>query len=363
MSERLIAGCMTGTSIDGLDAALVRIDGHGLDMKVELVRSLSRPLRTLGKLLHSVAVQKRKPIGDAARYALMLGITHALALKELIGDDKVDYVVVHGQTVYHELSVTCQLINPHPIARELNVPVVYDLRSADMAAGGEGAPITPLADHLLFRDDSETRAVVNLGGYANFTWLPPTRHTGEAALASIRGGDVCACNQVLDYVARRWLKKRYDAGGAAAARGIVHPEAEQFLRMMLEAQADGGRSLGTGDEATDWAKSFQHQCSGEDLAATACSVIGQLVADSTHDAERVILAGGGAMNRTLVDSIRAHTPGEVVDSDVFGVPGAYREAISMAVLGAASQDGLPLTLAQVTGREPAACPKPCWAYP
>lgn len=354
---------MTGTSIDGLDAALIRVDGEGLDMKVELVRATSKPLRSLGKLLRQVARQKRKPIGDAARYGLMLGLTHAIALKDLIGDDRVDFVVVHGQTVYHEMNVTCQLINPHPIARELNVPVVYDLRGADMAAGGCGAPITPLADHLLFRDDHETRAVVNLGGYANFTWLPPTRHSGEAALASIRGGDVCACNQVLDFVARRWLKKRYDKSGAAAAEGIIHPEAEQFLRMMLEAQADGGRSLGTGDEATEWAKSFQHQCSGEDLAATACSVIGQLVADSTHEAERVILAGGGAMNRTLVDAIRASAAGEVVFSDAFGVPGQYREAIAMAVLGAASQDGLPLTLSQVTGREPAACPKPCWAYP
>ena len=155
---------MTGTSIDGLDAALIRVQGTGLDMKIELVRAVSRPLRDLGKRLREIAKQKRKPIGDATRYAFMLGLTHALTLKDLIGDDKVDFVVVHGQTVYHEMSMTCQLINPHPIASELNVPVAYDLRGADMAAGGFGAPITPMADHLLFRDDTETRAVVNLGG-------------------------------------------------------------------------------------------------------------------------------------------------------------------------------------------------------
>jgi 1,6-anhydro-N-acetylmuramate kinase len=366
MRTRLIAGCMTGTSIDAIDAVLVRVEGEGLGMRVTPVRSMSKPLGSLGKLLRVIASQKRRPIGNAARYRFMLGFSHALLLRDLIGDDAVDFVVVHGQTVYHELNVTWQIIDPHPIVAELGVPVAFDLRGADMAAGGCGAPITPLADHVLYRDAAETRAVVNLGGFANMTWLPATARAGADALASIRAGDVCACNLLLDYIARRWLKEAYDAGGRAAARGVVHPEAEELLSMILQSQSELGRSLGTGHdkEAINWARSFQNQCTGDDLCATACSVIGRIVAERCGESDRIIVAGGGSRNDTLVDAIRAHRgKAEVVTSDAMGVPAGDREAIAMAVLGALSQDGIPLTLPQVTGRTPAASPKPCWIHP
>lgn len=367
---RLIAGAMTGTSIDGIDVALVRVTGRGLDMSVEFVRGDSQPLGSLAELLRDVANQKGQPIGDAARYANLLGVQHAAALKQLVGDDTLDFAVVHGQTVYHENDVTLQMVNVHPIAAALGVPVAYDLRGADLATGGQGAPVTPLADLILYGSADESRAIVNLGGFANYTILSAT--TAADAIDHVRGGDICACNQLLDYIARRWLDCEYDEGGAAAQRGIVHPEAEQFLRMMLEGQADGGRSLGTGDEqiAINWSRTFQNQCSGEDLAATACSVIGSLIAETCGDVDRIILAGGGALNATLVDAIRAgagRTPvvssDDVCAPDAPGVPGRYREAIAMAVLGAASQDGLPLTLASVTGRNADACPKPAWVHP
>lgn len=360
---RLIAGAMTGTSIDGIDVALVRITGRGLDMSVDFVRGDALPLGSLAELLRDVANQKSQPIGDAARYANLLGIQHAAALKDLVADDPLDFAVVHGQTVYHENSVSMQMINVHPIAVALGIPVAYDLRGADLTAGGQGAPITPLADLILYGSPDESRAIVNLGGFANYTLLPAG---GADAIDHVRGGDICACNQLLDDIARRWLDCEYDDGGAAAQRGIVHPEAEQFLRMMLEGQADGGRSLGTGDEqiAINWSRTFQNQCSGEDLAATACAVVGSLIAAKCADADRIVLAGGGALNATLVDAVRAEAgAATVVLSDDLGVPGRYREAIAMAVLGAASQDGLPLTLAAVTGRNPDACPKPAWVHP
>jgi len=354
---------MTGTSLDAIDAALVRIEGEGLDMRADLVRGASNPLRSLGKLLRPIANQRRRPIGEVARYAMMLGMHHMITLKNLIGEDAIDFVAVHGQTVYHEANVSMQLINAHPIVAELGVPVAYDFRGADLANGGGGAPITPLADHVLYRDASETRVVVNLGGFANFTWLPASTRTGDAALASIRGGDICVCNQLLDYVARRWFKKRYDKNGKRAHNGIVHPEAEADLRTMLDRQAREGRSLGTGDEVTDWAGMFQHHCSGEDLAATACHVIGSIIADTVAGADRVVVAGGGALNKTLVDSIRAASSVTVTPSDDLGVDGQYREAIAMAVLAALAADGVAITLPQVTGRRPDCTPKPAWLHP
>ncbi|MDH3585177.1 MAG: anhydro-N-acetylmuramic acid kinase, partial [Phycisphaerae bacterium] len=253
---RMVAGAMSGTSLDAIDAALVRIEGRGLEMQVEVVNTLSYPMRSLGKMLRPVTAQKRQTAEQVAKASMMLGLSHAVLLSKLIGSHPLDLVAVHGQTVYHEGAVSMQLINPHPIVRELGVPVVYDLRGADIAAGGHGAPITPLADHILFRDDQETRAVVNLGGFANFTWLPPSQRSGDAARSSIRGGDICACNQILDAVARRAFRRKYDRDGSRALKGEVDPEARKILVGLLSAQVEGSGSLGTGDELIDWVNMF-----------------------------------------------------------------------------------------------------------
>ena len=356
---------MSGTSLDAIDVALVEIDGQGLEMRARFILGHSFPLRTLAKILRPLTLQRPKPAGDIARYGVMLGMSHSVAIQKLIEQANAmpDLIGLHGQTVYHEPPNSMQLINPHHVALEFKVPVAFDFRGADMAAGGGGAPITPLADHVLFRDRRQTRAVLNLGGFANYTWLPPTRKSGEAALASIRGADICACNQLLDFIARRWFKKKYDVNGVRASRGIVHPEAEETLEMMLTAQARAGRSLGTGDEATDWAKSFQGHCSGEDLAATACSVVGRVIAQTIGDADQVILGGGGASNATLLDGLRAHAKVELIESDSLGVPRQYREAVCMAVLTALARDGVSITLPQVTGRFADCNVFPCWVNP
>ena len=132
---------MTGTSLDGLDAALAEVRGTGLDAAARLLGLVRRPLGSL-----------------AARFA----------------SGAIDLVAAHGQTICHahRRGLTLQLLDPWPIARRLRVPVVHDLRRADLAAGGEGAPITPLADWVLFRSTGEDRTVVNLGGIANLTLLP-----------------------------------------------------------------------------------------------------------------------------------------------------------------------------------------------
>ena len=362
MSTRLVVGCMSGTSLDAVDAALVEIEGEGLAMRAKFVHGHSFPYKTLSKILRPITQRKARPVGDIARYGVMVGMSYAVTIQKLLEEsgERPDLIGLHGQTVYHEPPNSMQLINPHSVALEFKVPVAFDFRGADIAAGGGGAPITPLADHVLFRDSGETRAVLNLGGFANYTWLPPTRSSGEAALASVRGADICACNQLLDYIARRWFKKKFDRDGERAAHGIVHPEAEEFLTMMLDTQAREGRSLGTGDEAMDWSKIFQHHCNGEDLAATACAVIGRVIGQTIGEADRIILGGGGAANKTLVDGIRAHTKAELAGTEAFGVPRQYREAVCMAVLTALSRDGVSVTLPQVTGRFADCTVGPCW---
>jgi anhydro-N-acetylmuramic acid kinase len=358
---RHVVGVMTGTSIDGIDAALARVDGRGLDMKATLIASASRTLGSLGDVLRRAASQQPMTTGQMARLAWQFGKLHLQVVSEIATlPTRVDLICVHGQTVYHQPPYSWQLVNPAPLL-ELGAPIVFDLRQADLAAGGQGAPITPIADWILFRRSDRSRAIVNLGGFCNATLLPQGRAGGatastDQALRDIQGFDVCACNQLLDAVARRLLGASCDKGGAAALSGTADPKATEALRKVLQDQQLSQRSLGTGDEADRWIDSYASKLRPEDMAASAVQAIAHCVTARINDshAAEVILAGGGARNVALVGAIRAHCAAPVILSDDCGVPHHAREALCFAVLGALCADGVPITLPQVTGcRSPA----------
>lgn len=346
---------MTGTSMDALDAALVRIAGTGLEMTATFVRGVTEPFRSLAWALRPVASQAPCSARALRRLAARLGAIHVRGLRRLIGTEasKVDLIALHGQTVYHEPGLSLQLMDPWSVAAALRRPVVFDLRGADTACGGQGAPITPLADHVLFRRTGQTIAVVNLGGFINFTRLPPHKpdSSGAAALRAIRAGDICPCNQLLDAIARRCFKRPYDQGGRRARTGRVIENALDALTRELGRQARRGASLGTGDEALTWLDTFARRHRGADLARTACVAIARTVAGRLGGVDRVLVAGGGSRNAALMQELGRALPVPVEPTDAHGVPAAYREAIALAVLGALSQDRVPITLPQVTGCE------------
>lgn len=346
---RLVIGCMTGTSIDGLDAAAVRLLGDGLEMRAELVAARSWPLDELAPELRAVAEQRPMTAGQMAGVAWRFGEFHARCLAELVNSlgERPHLIAVHGQTVFHKPPVSWQLINPAPIAQALGCPVVFDLRQADLAAGGQGAPITPIADVVLYRAAGGDFVVANLGGFCNVTLV---QYSSEGILAVVEGGDVCACNQVLDAVARGALGCAYDRGGSAALGGTADPAARHELTQLLRAQARSKRSLGTGDESLAWVKRYADRINGADLAASACAAIGGLVATVGTGRERLILAGGGVRNAALVRAIVESAETSVAVSDDFGVPASMREAMAMAVLGELCRQRVPITIAGITGR-------------
>jgi 1,6-anhydro-N-acetylmuramate kinase len=354
---------MTGTSIDALDAALVAIDGTGLAMKASVVRCLSRPLGELADCLRGLAEQQLTSAGDVAWVSHALSGLHTEVLCELIAADRLDLVAVHGQTVYHNPPISWQLVTPTPIAHQLGVPVVFDLRAADLAVGGRGAPITPIADFVLFRAPDETRVIVNLGGYVNYTLLP--REPAGASVSAVRGGDICACNQVLDALARRVFGEAFDQDGQRAWTGRVRAEAFNELVALLGAQMSSNRALGTGDELTEWIDTHWESFVGEDLARSACEAIAEVVtrrALADVSADRLLLAGGGTRNRALMDALCERC--EVASlTDEVGVSAPYREAVAVAVLGALCQDRVPITLPQVTGARGRPPVAGSWAYP
>ena len=342
---RFVAGCMTGTSLDGLDAVLVAIDGSGMTMRTELVRETSRPLEGLSEILRRLCAQEPATAREIAQVARDIAAIHIDALHELVKGQRLDLVSLHGQTIYHAPPLSWQLCDPATIAAEFKAPVVFNLRAADIAAGGEGAPITPLADQVMFRHARERRSVVNLGGFCNLTRLP----TGEDT-RTISGGDVCACNQLLDAIARSRMGLPFDRDGQQAQRGEVQARPLTALCSLLEAQARSGRSLGTGDECAGWIAHYP-DFGSEDLARTACAGIALTIAKHAQPSDRLILAGGGTRNRALVGELRGRAGVPVQLSDELGIPTSLREAMAMAILGALCEDRVPITLKQITGVE------------
>jgi anhydro-N-acetylmuramic acid kinase len=375
MQTRRVVGCMTGTSLDGIDCALVEIEGRGLEMRPRFVRGTSSSLGELAPRLRALAEQKPMTAGEIARLARDFALLHAREVKTLLDDGsegasggaetmrRCDLIAVHGQTVFHQPPVSWQLFNPAVLAHETGIDVVTDLRAADLAAGGQGAPITPLADWVWLRSSTERRVILNLGGFANATVLP--RDSGPDSIKDIRGMDICACNHILDGVARVALAKPYDKDGIAAMRGKVNFEARQELCDLLASQSSAGRSLGTGDEISGndgWIERWSERLAPNDLCATACAAVGKTIVRAIRKGtepgykafDRLILAGGGLKNIALRGAINTDSGVRLsIKKDTHSyqqsLPMDFREAIEMAILGALCQDRVPITLPSVTG--------------
>ncbi|MFM7807714.1 MAG: anhydro-N-acetylmuramic acid kinase [Planctomycetota bacterium] len=359
MSERWAIGAMTGTSLDALDASLVRTEGSGLDLRVRVERHITHALDPVRARLRAACDGAAMSAKDFATLALDFGRLHADALAPLAERRPIAVAAIHGQTVFHAPPVSWQLLNPWPIAQRLGCAVASDLRGGDLAAGGQGAPITPLADWIAFRHTKAT-AIVNLGGFCNITWLPAAAQ-GPAA---IRGADICPCNHLLDASARKALGTPYDPDGTGARAGAVSEPEARGLAALLERAEAAGRSLGTGDEATGWVEASKlppHAL----LATVAHAVgvhIGRAAVRAGHD--RVVLAGGGSRNAALTAAIRVGAPdAEVLASAEVGVPVEARESMEMAILGLLALDRTPITLPAVTGRGASRCVDAVWCLP
>lgn len=349
---------MTGTSLDGLDCALVQIDGRGLEMHATLVTHANIPLGELSNRLRSLAQGQPASAGDFANLARDMGLAHLHALQEWVVKHPIDLVALHGQTVFHQPPLSWQLINPWPIALALKVPTIFDLRGADLAAAGQGAPITPLADLVLFRSTKEHRVILNLGGFANYTRL-----LAAATIHDIAAGDLCVCNQLLDSIAQHGWSAPYDDRGQHARHGKRIAPLFDKLVSKLGAQASQRRSLGSGDVLVENIPTLGNPYHWNDVAHTACAAIAHVIAQSIGKCDQLILAGGGVKNHALTDQIREQVRGQVILSDDLGMPTQAREAAEIAVLGALCQDRVPITLPQVTRCQNQAPIAGCWIFP
>lgn len=355
----LVAGLMTGTSVDGLDLALCRIR-QSLDLVPELVAARTVPLPPALRqaLLHA----KDAGVPALARADLELGRLQAAALAGLVAEaglGPLDLVGAHGQTAYHEHRVTTlQIGEPACLAQALGCPVVADFRRADVAAGGSGAPLVPLFDRLfLARPDAGVMAL-NIGGIANFTALPPGG--GEPVAMDCGPG-----NMIVDGLVRRFSDGRldYDRGGALAANRRIDAALLAELAALPALQTPPPRSLGREEFGEPFVDALvarvapTSEAAWCELIATATALTALALADTwrahvapTMRIDRVLVSGGGVHNATLLRQIELRLPGiEVASTASVGLDPDFKEAIAFAAFAVLALFGQPVATGTFTG--------------
>jgi anhydro-N-acetylmuramic acid kinase len=369
-----VIGLMSGTSADGADAALVAWPDGEEARPFELLsfREDAFP-GELQQRIHRLAAA-RVPgddvLSELAALDVALGERFAAAAAAVAGDagvdlDEIDAIASHGQTVAHhpELRASLQIGDPSLIAERTGCTTVADFRARDLAAGGEGAPLAPFFHLAAFGSPSEGRAVLNLGGIANVTWLPP-----GGAPDDVIAFDVGPANALIDgaLATASGGRERMDTDGARAGRGSVDAD---LLRRLLDddflrrppPKSTGRERYGLAEAETlvaDWGDARNL----DDLLATLVAFTAESVASACRDflagadrVERLLVGGGGAKNPTLVAALGRALPGVPIDAfDAHGVPAGAAEAMAFSLMGRNALLGLPNHLPRTTGAAHAA---------
>ena len=351
-------GLISGTSADGIDAALVRFDGDATHARPELAFGRTYPwdpaLRArLVELGQRTAMLTLDEVGELD---VRIGRAFAQAAKAAIeasGVATADIAAIgsHGQTLRHraqgEIPFTLQLGDPSTIAERCGLRVVADFRRRDVAAGGHGAPLVPAFHAATLHSDAEDRAALNLGGIANFTLLP--------ANGAVRGFDTGPANGLMDAWCLRHSGQAYDTGGGFAAQGRID---EALLARLLDEPwfaLPPPKSTGRDQFHLAWVESkLRGDEAPADVQATLLALSVRTIADALRAAQphtqRVIACGGGVHNPLLMAALAAAMPGSVVESSAMhGLDPDFVEAMAFAWLARETLAGRPGNLPAVTG--------------
>lgn len=379
----IVAGVMSGTSADGINVALVRVTGRGLRIRFQVLGHRQYPYPTAVRRTVLATMNARVAlVADLARLDFLLGELYADAIRKTMRAFKlqrVDLVGCHGQTLYHQatpapflgrkVAATWQTGEGAAVAARVGAPVVSDFRPADMAAGGQGAPLVPFLDYLVFRHPRRGRIVQNLGGIANLTAIP-----AGASPAQVLAFDTGPGNMVIDAVMKWRFGRSYDRDGQVAARGkILEGALAELLRSPFFRQAppkSAGREQFGWEFAAEFLRRFG-RAKKEDLVATATALTACSIAEAlcrfvlTPKArsrggmrfQDYIVSGGGARNRTLMrmlESAAAELGLRLRRPEQFAIPSEAKEAVAFALLAHQTWHRRPSNIPSATGAKCAA---------
>jgi anhydro-N-acetylmuramic acid kinase len=394
--SRLVLGLMSGTSVDGIDVALVRIapaikkriKEHAAHACLENFITLPFPAAMRAEVLR-IAEGARVSPGEISQLNFRLGRLFADAAlracrKFRVHPRRISVIGSHGQTVFHQgkpsrflgqpVASTLQIGEPAVIAALTGVTTVGDFRPADMAVGGQGAPLVPWVDYLLYRHPRHGRAVLNIGGIANVTIIPKA-----ASPRAVTAFDTGPGNMIMDALVRHFTSGRrsYDAEARMASRGNLLPALLDALLAEPYFRQAPPKSAGREQYGKDYLEKIlawggRHRARPEDLVRTATLLTALSIADALHrwvlrrtPVSQLIVSGGGARNPLLLAQLSAALGGiEVVTTEALGLPGDAKEAFAFALLADETVHGRPANLPSATGaKRPAILGKICHPPP
>lgn len=342
--RRRVVGLMSGTSADGIDAVLVDLWGHGESTRYEVLSFATTPLPSALRREVFALFAEDASLDALCRVNVALGeafATAALAALEQakLSPETLDLIGSHGQTVRHlpASGATLQIGEPAVIAARTGAVTIADFRAADMAVGGEGAPLVPLADHLLFAQRHEGRLLLNIGGIANVTALPP-----NAAASAIRAFDLGPGNMLIDAAVAHCTngRERFDRGGQRAARGRIDEGLLAELMRTPFLQREPPKSTGREEFGEPFLADILRRgpYSDDDLIATLTAFTVQSIAAGIRrfcpgEFAALWVGGGGVHNPRIMEGLRHALPSLAVRSLAeLGVDPDAREALAFAVL-------------------------------
>ncbi|MEM3257513.1 MAG: anhydro-N-acetylmuramic acid kinase [Thermoproteota archaeon] len=369
--KKRIIGLMSGTSADGVTASLVEVEGNYINTKVGLINyctySYDEPIRTL---IFELFDLKKSNVEKICEANFLLGEIFAKAAIKIVKDSKlnlseIDLIGSHGQTIYHMpkgklvKKSTLQVGELAVIAERTGITTIGDFRKRDMAVGGEGAPLVPYVDFILFRSDKKSIVIQNIGGISNLTYLPSGCNEEDVVAFDTGPG-----NMVIDYLVKKYTagKFNYDVNGQIASRGEVNKKLLNYFMNNEYFSLPPPKSTGREVFGSIFAESFAIEgeklgLKKEDIIATATALTAESIVRSYENfilskgtIDEVYVAGGGLKNNTLINMIRKRLPQvPILPFDILGFPSEARESIYFAVLANEFIHGNKANLPNVTG--------------
>jgi anhydro-N-acetylmuramic acid kinase len=375
-----VVGLMSGTSADGIESAVVHISGAPPHLRASIESHISVPYPAVVRnAILRIAGGASVTTAEISRLNFLLGELFAKAALRASRpfrspSRRIDLIGSHGQTIYHQgqasnflgssVASTFQIAEPSVIAERTGIPVIADFRPSDLAAGGQGAPLVPFVDYLLYNHPRLGRIALNIGGIANLTAIPPAARTQDVFAFDSGPG-----NMLIDALVREYSRgrNRYDRDGRQALRGhFLRPLADELMRhpfLRREVPRSAGREeFGAALVAQILAWQQRNKADNSSVLRTATAVTALTIAQACckHVLPRaqfheLIVSGGGAANPLMMLQLSALLPElRLRLSNEFGVPSAAKEAFAFAILAYETWHGRPSSLPSSTGAKHAA---------
>jgi anhydro-N-acetylmuramic acid kinase len=369
MSPRWLIGLASGSSVDGVDAALMELEGAGLELRVRQVQGLHQPYgQELRALIRRVSSSAACEIRQVSILHRLLGETFAAAARTVadhasLSLQRVQCIGCPGHTVWHDVEgrfpSTLGLGMAAVVAERCGVTTVSDFRSRDVAAGGQGVPLPALTDYILFRHPQESRLLIHLGGLARIVFVP-----AGCRIQEVVGFEASPCNILLDALMDRLTggKSSYDPGGKHAVQGkcidsllqnwLSHPYLQRRPPKALPRHLFGDEFAAAAVQQIRQFGGSLHDllCTATHFVARGITTAARRFLPSGSRIDRVLLSGGGVRNGLLWRLLEKPFEGIPLQrSDEVGVPADVRKALSFGMLAALTLDGVPASVPSATG--------------